>query len=193
MKKAICISFAFLCITTSADARSRHHRHATQQPAAQQTVKLFNPFLQAQPKAKAAGKVYRSKGKRHHYARAGKRSRHVQHHHHKWSGHSGNVCSKTGACATVAEEHVDKFQCLVNHLDNTGYRIYYMGGYRNTKIAGTNTTSQHAYGRALDVNQNARNICKGGCPHVASVAKSCGLFDGGQWGYPDAGHFEVRG
>lgn len=103
-----------------------------------------------------------------------------------------SVCSKSGACASVSPQHASKFKCLINHLDSIGYKIKFMGGYRNTKIAGTNTTSQHAFGRALDINQTARNRCVGGCPRVPAAASACGLFDGSQWGYPDAGHFEVR-
>lgn len=108
------------------------------------------------------------------------------------SAYATSVCSKTGACASVSPQHASKFKCLINYLDRIGYRIRFMGGYRNTKIAGTTITSQHAFGRALDINQTGRNRCVGGCPRAPSVARSCGLFDGSQWRHPDAGHFEVE-
>lgn len=105
----------------------------------------------------------------------------------------GNVCSKSGACASVSPAHAAKFQCVVNHLDSVGYRIYFMGGYRNSMIAGTNYVSKHASGRAIDINQTSRNRCKGGCARIPAVARACGLFDGSQWRHADAGHFEVPG
>lgn len=104
---------------------------------------------------------------------------------------NGIVRASTGARARVNPQYASRFQCLVNRLEATGYRIRFMGGYRHTKIAGTRIWSKHASGRAIDINQTGRNRCRGGCPHFAGIARSCGLTDGKDWHHADAGHFEV--
>ncbi len=106
----------------------------------------------------------------------------------------GVVYARGGVTAKVNPKYRARFQCLVDALEANGYRISFMGGYRNSKIAGTDVVSKHAFGNALDVNQTARNRVKGALPKNASaLAKQCGLFHGAQWGDPDAGHFEVPG
>lgn len=106
---------------------------------------------------------------------------------------AAQVRSKSGATASVAPSARGKFQCLINKLDTTGYRIDFMGGYRRTKIAGSNQWSKHASGLALDINQTARNRVTRRFPaNINQMASSCGLFHGAKWGYPDTGHFEVR-
>ena len=104
----------------------------------------------------------------------------------------GNVCSRSGACASVNPAHAHKFQCLINWLDTHGYPIRFMGGYRKTMIAGTNVWSKHAVGNALDINQTGRNIITHRFPSgVSGAASACGLSHGSGWPKPDTGHFEV--
>ncbi len=80
----------------------------------------------------------------------------------------------------------------MNGLEATGYRIHFMGGYRRSKIAGTNIWSKHASGRAIDINQVGRNRVTRRLPASASgIASACGLFHGAHWRHADAGHFEV--
>src|SRR3989442_969436 len=42
--------------------------------------------------------------------------------------HPGVVRSRTGASARVAQRHTARFQCLVDWLDEQGFRIVSMGG-----------------------------------------------------------------
>lgn len=103
------------------------------------------------------------------------------------------IHSRSGARATVNSAYASRFICLIHKLEAVGYRIQFMGGYRHTKIAGTNHWSKHASGAAIDINQTARNRVTRRFPHgVSSMAASCGLFHGALWRNPDTGHFEVR-
>lgn len=106
---------------------------------------------------------------------------------------SVKVCSHNShKCAKVNPKYASKFQCLINWLDAKRYPIYFMGGYRHTKIAGTRRWSKHAFGMAIDVNQTARNRIKKRFPRgVTAAAKRCGLKHGSVWSNPDTGHFEV--
>lgn len=104
--------------------------------------------------------------------------------------HAATVRSKTGATAHVADGSASRFQCLIDRLDGSGYRIKFMGGYGPRPNA-----SKHPSGNALDVNQYSRNVTEPRIPAAATAyAEACGLFHGALWrGRPDAGHFEVPG
>src|SRR5262245_30511841 len=54
-------------------------------------------------------------------------------------------------------QYQDDWQRFLQHLQNRGVAIdpTQSGGYAPRNIAGTNTPSQHAFGRAMDVNFNA--------------------------------------
>jgi hypothetical protein len=110
----------------------------------------------------------------------------------------GTVISSRGAKFRVARQYQDQFQGLVNALEDRGYTINpkTSGGYNDRVIAGTNTPSEHAYGRAIDVNwdENARGI-RGKIPAdvALQVAKQYGMTWGGTWRNPDDMHFEVAG
>lgn len=105
------------------------------------------------------------------------------------------VRSRAGATARVNPAHRAKFQCLIDRLDASGYRIRFMGGYRRTYIAGTRYRSKHWVGNALDINQYGRNVTRPRMPAAAgAMARACGLTPGSDWrGSPDTGHFEVPG
>ena len=80
------------------------------------------------------------------------------------------------------------------------------GGYNNRNIAGTNTLSQHAHGRAIDVNW--QDNPRGGDNRTTddptrqfrvlpadvarAVAERHGMTWGGEWSNPDPMHFELR-
>ena len=107
------------------------------------------------------------------------------------SSHAGTVRSRSGATAHVADRAVSAFQCLVDRLDASGYRIRFMGGYRRH---GSVKHSLHPAGLALDINQYARNITRPRIPPTAtSMARACGLIHGEVWGWADAGHFQLGG
>lgn len=106
-------------------------------------------------------------------------------------GH-GNVRSKSGATARVNPKYREKFQCLIDKLDDHGYKINIIGGYRKTKIAGTNIWSKHASGNAIDINQYSRGYTKPRIPKASDQwAIDCGLYPGSFFG--DRGHFEIPG
>jgi hypothetical protein len=93
---------------------------------------------------------------------------------------------------SVASEHASKFVCLLKKLTAAGYPIKDIGGYSYRKIFGTNYLSLHAYGRALDVNQQRFNQVSVRQPkHTTEMAHECGLDSGAEWRTPDTGHFEV--
>lgn len=104
---------------------------------------------------------------------------------------AGTVRSKSGATAHVADRAVQAFQCLVDKLDSSGYRIKFMGGWRKH---GSVRRSLHPSGMALDINQYSRNVTRPRIPASATaMARACGLIHGEVWGWADAGHFQLGG
>lgn len=98
---------------------------------------------------------------------------------------------------TVGAPYADQFSGLLNDLDANGYPVNggESGGYNPRNIAGTNTPSQHAFGRAIDVNwqDNPRGGTQPTIPPFLadSLARKHGLTWGGLWKNPDPMHFEV--
>lgn len=104
---------------------------------------------------------------------------------------AGTVRSKSGATAHVANRAVRHFQCLVDKLDASGYKIRFMGGWRKH---GSVPRSLHPAGLALDINQYSRNVTRPRIPKAATaMARSCGLIHGAVWNWADAGHFQLGG
>lgn len=101
------------------------------------------------------------------------------------------IRSKSGATAKVAASHASKFQCLVDKIDNSGYRIRVLGGYRRGICSPPR--HKHPCGLALDIDQTARDVTLRGFPRSQSTqfAKQCGLHPGSLWNHADTGHFEV--
>lgn len=98
----------------------------------------------------------------------------------------------------VATKHASKFVCLLNALIEQGYPIKGLNCYSYRYIdrrytGGVKMLSEHAKGRACDINQEKRNIVSVSQPkNVSDVAHKCGLFSGAEWtSTPDRGHFEV--
>ena len=96
------------------------------------------------------------------------------------------VKSKTGASAKVAAQYKDRFQGLVDYLDqyNPGY-IKALGGYEaRMNVNDATKVSAHAYGAALDINpaENPNGSTKSTLPPgIGMVARSFGLGWGMQW------------
>jgi hypothetical protein len=109
--------------------------------------------------------------------------------------HPGIVKSRYGARARVAARHTTKFQCLVDWLDDEGFRIVAMTGYAQRAFGG----SLHPIGAAIDIDQSRRNYLTRGkrFPEgVNEAASRCGLLHGDRtvWKrHPDYGHFQVAG
>lgn len=105
---------------------------------------------------------------------------------------NGIVKSASGAKAYVAARATKAFQCIVNSLEEAGYKITEMGGFANS---GHIRHSLHYSGLALDINQLSRNVTKPRMPvNEIQLAHSCGLISGAQWaGSPDSGHFQFGG
>jgi hypothetical protein len=99
---------------------------------------------------------------------------------------------------TVGSPYADKFKGLLDDLAAAGVKIdpRQSGGYNYRNIAGTNRLSNHAYGRALDVNwtENARGTPGKIDPTLArTLAQKHGMVWGGDWSNPDPMHFEIAG
>lgn len=105
-----------------------------------------------------------------------------------------------GAKFQVNADYADKFQSLLTDLEAAGYAVNgrTSGGYNPRNIAGTNTPSNHAFGRAIDINwdRNAQGT-QGDIP--AELARSLATKYGMRWGgdyktaKPDPMHFEIAG
>jgi len=107
------------------------------------------------------------------------------------------VKSKGGASAQVAVKYKERFQGLVDYLDNTnpGY-IKVLGGYNNRpNVNNPSVPSWHAYGAALDINpsENPNGSTKTTLPPgIGMVAKSFGLGWGMNWkSVKDPMHFSA--
>lgn len=108
------------------------------------------------------------------------------------------VTSPSGARFTVADEYGDKFSGLVADLEAAGYGINpnASGGYNPRNIRGSRRPSNHAFGRAIDVNWDRNALGTKGeiNPELArSLAAKHGMTWGGDWSRPDPMHFEIAG
>jgi hypothetical protein len=109
------------------------------------------------------------------------------------------ITAPGGARFSVAEPYQSQFTGLVTDLANAGYPIAgnQSGGYNNRYIAGTDTPSEHAYGRAIDVNwtDNPHGSSKYTIPGdlARTLAAKYGMTWGGDWSGSsvDPMHFEI--
>lgn len=105
---------------------------------------------------------------------------------------SMTTISACGKSVRVSPKAASAFRGFLTELCSGGYKIDFVGGYRNTYIAGTKIKSLHASGLAIDVNQTARNRVTRRLPAgVTQMAARYGLKHGAVWRSPDAGHFEL--
>lgn len=125
------------------------------------------------------------------------------------------IRSAGGVPFTVAREHADRFRALIDGLEKAGVSLDrdQSGGYNPRNIRGTQTTSQHASGRAIDVNWADNPLGSSAPapplpydlygeavraptpvihPEIArDLASRNGMRWGGDWRRPDPMHFEV--
>lgn len=100
------------------------------------------------------------------------------------------IKASNGKTAKVAASYSRQFQAFINDLERAGYRIDFIGGWR--KHGSCRRCDSHPAGRAIDVNQTARNrVTRKLPPNIATIAARHGLCHGAIWGNPDRGHFEV--
>jgi hypothetical protein len=111
------------------------------------------------------------------------------------------ITTPKGVRFTVASQYAPQFLGLATDLENAGYPINAptSGGYNRRVIAGTNTPSEHAFGRAIDVNwdQNPHGSAAFSIPPelARQLATKYNMTWGGDWKGPtqDAMHFQVAG
>lgn len=107
-----------------------------------------------------------------------------------------HITTTSGARFLVSREHAQRFKGLLDDLEASGYRIdpNQSGGYNYRNIAGTRRLSEHASGRAVDVNSNvnARGTQGNIDPNLArTLAAKHGFKWGGDFRNPDPMHFEI--
>lgn len=113
----------------------------------------------------------------------------------------GMITIKTpsGKCFVVAREHAKAFHGFVAELEAAGYKIDAIGGYAYRRIdprycrgGWRSCLSNHARGKAIDINQISRNRVTRPLPaNVTEIAARHGLKHGAVWNSPDQGHFEI--
>lgn len=105
------------------------------------------------------------------------------------NGNAASVRSKSGVVIKVAPPARAALQCVVDYVESHGVKIKYMRGYGSGTVRG----SLHPSGRAIDINQTARNITRPAVPRAVSnaAADHCGVISGARWGYADNGHWNL--
>jgi hypothetical protein len=105
------------------------------------------------------------------------------------SVHSAPVRSKSGKTVQVAPSAQRALQCVVDYLEQHGVRITSMRGYGRGSVP----ASLHPSGRALDVNQYARDRVRPKVPrHISNAAAdTCGVISGARWNNADNGHWNL--
>jgi hypothetical protein len=100
------------------------------------------------------------------------------------------VHALSGAVACVASRASSNFQGFVTALEQTGYRIDFMGGWR--AHGSCRLCNMHPRGLAIDINQTGRNRVTHQFPSgVTALAARYGLLHGAVWSNADTGHFEL--
>lgn len=99
---------------------------------------------------------------------------------------------------TTAKGTKKSFKGLLRSLSSTGYDIDSIGGYNYRNVRGGNRLSEHAYGKAIDINpaQNpmSSNLVTNMPANTAALARLHGLVWGGTWkSKKDAMHFSTTG
>lgn len=107
--------------------------------------------------------------------------------------------SAGGVRVTVRSELASLVRELLDRTKKMGYAMdaASTGGYNCRYIAGTTTPSNHAYGRAVDINwnQNPHSYTFRSTlpPKVVSMWMNAGFYWGGHYSKPDTMHFEYVG
>ena len=110
-----------------------------------------------------------------------------------WNWHGKSITSERGSTTR-------SFRGLLNDLAAEGYKISSAASYSNRNARGSNRLSEHAFGRAIDINpsQNPMTSNSGfrtNMPdNVNQIAAENGLVWGGSWhGKKDPMHFSTTG
>jgi hypothetical protein len=108
-----------------------------------------------------------------------------------WKFEGRPVTSEAGATAK-------KFQGLLRDLEAHGYNVKSAASYSNRNARGSNRLSEHAYGRAIDINpgQNPMrgNLVTDMPRNTSQIARAHGLVWGGDWkSKKDPMHFSTTG
>jgi len=105
------------------------------------------------------------------------------------NGNAAIVRSRSGVAVRVAPSAQRALQCVVDFVEAAGVRIKAMRGYGPGTVHG----SLHPSGRALDINQVARNRTRPFVsPRIANAAAdACGVVSGARWSYADNGHWNL--
>ncbi|HUZ33898.1 MAG TPA: M15 family metallopeptidase [Xanthobacteraceae bacterium] len=110
------------------------------------------------------------------------------------------ITTAGGHHVTVAAAGADRFKGFLEALETTGAPITNLGGYNPRKIAGTTVWSEHAFGRAIDIDQSGRNVvtkeflawAQSHEDLLHRIEKQYGIKSGADFrGRPDFGHFEL--
>ena len=100
--------------------------------------------------------------------------------------------------ATTAKGTKKQFKGLLRTLASRGYDVDVLGSYANRNARGSNRLSEHAYGRAIDINpgQNpmGSRLITNMPDDIAAIARAYNLVWGGTWkSKKDAMHFSTSG
>lgn len=105
-----------------------------------------------------------------------------------------------GMPLTTAQGTKKIFKPFLRALAAEGYDINSIGGYADRNIAGTNTPSEHKYGKAIDINPGQNPVAYGRVisnlpSNIAQLARDYGLVWGGSWrgSKKDPMHFSITG
>lgn len=99
------------------------------------------------------------------------------------------VRSHSGIAVRVAPSARKALQCVIDFVEQHGVRIMALRGYGPGTVAG----SLHPAGKALDINQYARDRTRPGVPRRVSnlAGDKCGVVSGARWRDADNGHWNL--
>jgi rare lipoprotein A len=106
-----------------------------------------------------------------------------------------------GKRVRVNKESAEAFHGFLGELEAGGAPIHSLGGHNQRRIAGSGHWSQHAYGNAIDINQQSRDVvdrdfaqwARAHPNELRGAINRWGIISGGDWRNPDFGHFEWGG
>lgn len=114
-------------------------------------------------------------------------------------GQLTTITTKGGKQVTVAADAAERLKGFLDALESEGAPIQTVGGYNKRKIFGTDKWSEHASGRAVDINQSGRDKVTEDFrkwvelhqEFLRRTMQKYGIVSGGDFKNPDLGHFEL--
>lgn len=99
------------------------------------------------------------------------------------------LTTRSGKSFQIATAYARNFEGFISDLESTGYNIRSIGGYRESAIAGSSTTSWHQSGVAIDINPDTNGVYYGPVNpnntdmpnNIEQIASRHGLGWGGTW------------